>query len=306
MSENVVDILREKTGEGDLDSILKSSIGGYTKRSVMEYLAFVKKQQQNLREAYTAEIERIQGEKDELLSEVNALQEREAHAEEAFRVRAEEEKAQLREEYTALEKDMDEALTRIKEDELKLNRSAEELAAEQLKTAQVRQEVDTREAQLNTANRTISELEARISAKNQELADQQETARVLRESLAEDISGQLRDQIQTLMQSVEQLQKEIGLRDQELENRAKRIELLTGQERSNHAALEELHSRLTRQMEQNEWAESENEGLAEQLRTQMEQSVSLSRENARLKAANAILQRRLDTEQALQEIASVS
>ena len=59
-------------------------------------------------------------------------------------------------------------------------------------------------------------------------------------------------------------------------------------------------------MEQNEWAESENEGLAEQLRTQMEQSVSLSRENARLKAANAILQRRLDTEQALQEIASVS
>ena len=306
MSENVVDILREKTGEGDLDSILKSSIGGYTKRSVMEYLAFVKKQQQNLREAYTAEIERIQGEKDELLSEVNALQEREAHAEEAFRVRAEEEKAQLREEYAALEKDMDEALTRIKEDELKLNRSADELAAEQLKTAQVRQEVDTREAQLNTANRTISELEARISAKNQELADQQETARVLRESLAEDISGQLRDQIQTLMQSVEQLQKEIGLRDQELENRTKRIELLTGQERSNHAALEELQSRLTRQMEQNEWAESENEGLAEQLRTQMEQSVSLSRENARLKAANAILQRRLDTEQALQEIASVS
>lgn len=306
MSENVVDILREKTGEGDLDSILKSSIGGYTKRSVMEYLAFVKKQQQNLREAYTAEIERIQGEKDELLSEVNALQEREAHAEEAFRVRAEEEKAQLREEYAALEKDMDEALTRIKEDELKLNRSADELAAEQLKTAQVRQEVDTREAQLNTANRTISELEARISAKNQELADQQETARVLRESLAEDISGQLRDQIQTLMQSVEQLQKEIGLRDQELENRTKRIELLTGQERSNHAALEELQSRLTRQMEQNEWAESENEGLAEQLRAQMEQSVSISRENARLKAANAILQRRLDTEQALQEIASVS
>ena len=306
MSENVVDILREKTGEGDLDSILKSSIGGYTKRSVMEYLAFVKKQQQNLREAYTAEIERIQGEKDELLGEVNALQEREKHAEEAFRQRVEEEKAQVREEYAALEKDMDEALTRIKEDELKLSRSAEELAAEQLKTAQVRQEVDTREARLNTANRTISELEAKLSAKNQELADQQETARILRESLAEDISGQLRDQIQTLMQSVEQLQKEISLRDQELENRAKRIELLTGQERSNHAALEELQSRLTRQMEQNEWAESENEGLAEQLRTQMEQSVSLSRENARLKAANAILQRRLDTEQALQEIASVS
>ena len=98
------------------------------------------------------------------------------------------------------------------------------------------------------------------------------------------------------MGEVELLQNEVTLRDRELENRALRLETLTKQEQSNHAALEELRQRLQAQTEQNEWIECENDELGKRLQEQMEQGIALGRENSHLKAANAILQRKLDGE----------
>ena len=62
--------------------------------------------------------------------------------------------------------------------------------------------------------------------------------------------------------------------------------------------LDDLEGRvesLEKQCERNEWIESENDELGKRLQEQMEQSIALSRENSHLKAANNILQRKLDT-----------
>lgn len=67
MSDSTLLSLREITGDGDLNCILKSSIGGYTKKSVKEYLSTMKTQQQNLKAAYDLELVRLRSEKDELL-----------------------------------------------------------------------------------------------------------------------------------------------------------------------------------------------------------------------------------------------
>ena len=41
--KNIVEMIRDKSEEADLNQLLKSSFGGYTKKSVQEYLSRVRK-----------------------------------------------------------------------------------------------------------------------------------------------------------------------------------------------------------------------------------------------------------------------
>lgn len=301
MSDNILDMLREKSEEGDLNSILKPYIGGYTKKSVQEYLAFVRKQQQSLKETYAAELQRLQDEKSGLQTRAASLKEQvlgmEAEYETKLEAQVAEQTAHWQAEVAALEKDMDEAVTRIKSDEEKIQRYEAELAAQKQKTEQVKQSVATCRVMLDTANGKISELTGQISAQAEEIARLQEVEQSLREALAEDKVSQLNAQVQELISDTEQLREEIAIRDRELENRARRLETLTRQEQNHHRDLEKLQSDLQAQREQNEWMDSENGELGRRLQAQMEQSIQTTRENSRLKTANAILQRKLDAAQ---------
>lgn len=301
MSENLLDMLREKSEEGDLNSILKPCIGGYTKKSVQEYLAFVRKQQQSLKETYTAELHRLQKEKDELQEQTDSLREQVEGMEEAYQAKLEaqvaEETAHWEQEVASLEKDMDEAVTRIKSDEEKIQDLSERLAAQKQKTEQVRQSAATCHVMLDTANSKITELTNQVSSQARDIERLREVERSLRAELAEEKLAQLNAQIQELIGNTQQLRQEIAIRDRELENRARRLETLTRQEQEHHRALEKLQSDLQEQREHNEWMDSENSELGRRLQAQMEQSIQAVRENSRLKTANAILQRKLETQQ---------
>ncbi|WP_313342865.1 hypothetical protein [Sedimentibacter sp.] len=63
---NVVEMLRVKTEEQDLDSVLKSIFGGYTKNSVQEYLLLIKKQQQQSQETFSKNLQTLFQEKESL------------------------------------------------------------------------------------------------------------------------------------------------------------------------------------------------------------------------------------------------
>lgn len=296
MSDNFVGMIREIAEEGDLDSILKTSLGGYTKKSVKEYLSFIKKQQQNLKDAYTGAAEQLQNEKDGLQREISELKARNEEAADTMQLRLKEQAERLEAERASLEADMDEAISRISEDGEKLRKLENDLADETQRSEQYRQEISTVRIQLDSANARITDQEAQLSAQAAELAALKDTEHSLRSALAEDRTADLKARIQELLGSVAQLQDEVAIRDRELETRAMRLEALSRQEQSNHSALEELQLQLQRQREQNEWIESENEELGKRLQEQMEQSIALSRENAHLKAANAIAQRKLDLE----------
>ena len=304
MSDEFVSMLREKTEEGDLNTILKPCIGGYTKRSVLEYLSIVKKQQQNLRDAYAEELQRLQTEKETIRVQTAAMRERSEQAEGAYRTQTEE-LQRLQAEYAALEKDMDEAVERIKEDETRLQGHQSELDAERQKTEQARQNVVTCQILLDTANAKVEELEHRLAEQAEEILRIQQAEQLFRESVAQEKAAEMDDRIRELTNNVELLQNEVTIRDRELESRAKRLETLTRQEQSNHRALEELQAEVQERREQNECAESENEELGRQLQEQMEQSLALSRENSRLKAANAILQRKLESEQTKRKLSEL-
>ena len=76
MSNNVVDILRDKTEEADLDQILKTQMGGYTKKSVQDYIAQVKRQQQRAAEVFNQDMQAILDVKEQLLAENSKLKNR--------------------------------------------------------------------------------------------------------------------------------------------------------------------------------------------------------------------------------------
>lgn len=64
--KNIVEMLRDKTEEYDLNSILKSSFGGYTKKSVHEYLALLRKQQQTSQETFSRNLQDLFEEKEKI------------------------------------------------------------------------------------------------------------------------------------------------------------------------------------------------------------------------------------------------
>ena len=72
---NIVGILRDKD-EVDLDGVLKTTFGGYTKQSVQEYLSLIHKQQQTTKETFSKNLQDLFDEKEELRINNETLQAR--------------------------------------------------------------------------------------------------------------------------------------------------------------------------------------------------------------------------------------
>jgi len=71
---NVVEALRSKTEELDMDQYLKSKMGGYTKQSVLEYLSVLRKQQQTTADTFYQNLQTLHEEKSALQKNNEALQ----------------------------------------------------------------------------------------------------------------------------------------------------------------------------------------------------------------------------------------
>ena len=72
---SIVEMLREKD-EADLDGILKTTFGGYSKQSVLEYLSIIHKQQQKAKETFSKNLQTLFDEKEELRENNETLQAR--------------------------------------------------------------------------------------------------------------------------------------------------------------------------------------------------------------------------------------
>ena len=71
---NIIETLRLKTEEIDMDKYLKTTFGGYTKQSVLDYLNVLRKQQQTTADTFYRNIQTAYNEKDALMKANEALQ----------------------------------------------------------------------------------------------------------------------------------------------------------------------------------------------------------------------------------------
>ena len=70
---NIVEALRSKTEETDMNQYLKKTLGGYTKSSVLEYLGILRKQQQAMSDTFSRNQQLLFEEKENLKKDNEAL-----------------------------------------------------------------------------------------------------------------------------------------------------------------------------------------------------------------------------------------
>lgn len=79
--KNIVEALRSKTEELDIKQYLKSTMGGYTKNSVLEYVNMLRRQQQSMAETFSYNQQTLFDEKENLKKANEALKIRAAQVE---------------------------------------------------------------------------------------------------------------------------------------------------------------------------------------------------------------------------------
>lgn len=256
MSDNLVKTLREKTEEADLDTILKTTLGGYTRKSVREYVSMLRRQQYDMQQSFSEELQLSQTERERLAWELNEANARAAAAEDALL-----QAKPLMEKAAGLEKDMDEAVARIQSDAALLERQSAELQ-------QLKRERDALQAQLDKQEPQAKPLEG-------DLLPTQGAA----EGPAE---------------RPETMQLQLAILTRERESAEKRMESVIRQEKRLFQALDECRAELENRRDQNLCLEAENKALSLRLSEQMWQNISLDREITHMRAMNENLKTKLE------------
>ena len=83
--KNIVETLRSKTEELDIKQYLKSTMGGYTKNSVLEYVNMLRRQQQSMAETFSYNQQTLFDEKENLKKANEALKNHVAQVEAEYR-----------------------------------------------------------------------------------------------------------------------------------------------------------------------------------------------------------------------------
>lgn len=273
MSDNLVKTLREKTEEADLDTILKTTLGGYSRKSVREYISMLRRQQYDMQQSFSEELQLTQTERERLAFELDEANARAAAAEEALA-----QAKPLMEKAAGLEKDMDEAVARIQADAALLEQQQAELQ-------RVLSERDALRAQLE-------ERLAENSALKQELEQRAVQADVL--PSAEILEPTADAGAARLLEQPETMQVQLAMLTRERETNAKRMESVIRQEKRLFQALNECRTELESRRDQNLCMEAENKALSLRLSEQMWQNISLNREITHMRTMNDNLKCKLE------------
>ena len=267
MSDNLVKSLREKTEETDLDTILKGSLGGYTRKSVREYLSMLRRQQHDLQQSFAEELQLAQTDRERLSLELDEAQARMAAAENALA-----NAKPLMDKAAALEKDLDEAILRIQSDATLLDQRQQALQ-------DALQDCDILRAQL-------AQREAELAALRQEMESSVPACDMLSANpVAETTST---------TEQPETVHLQLAMLTRERENAEKRMESVIRQEKRLFEALDECRTELENRRDQNLCLEAENKALSLRLSEQMWQNISLDREITHIRAMNENLKAKLD------------
>lgn len=268
MNDNTLEDIRDKTEETDLNSILRPTVigGGYTKRSVIEYLSYVKKQQQDTKEAYLEEIDSLKSEKERLTKENSELGE-----------------------------SLGEAMQKLSDGESKLKKSEAELAEVSTKAAaSAKNEAELR-ALYDDASAKNEELNQIIADMSAEPEKQVIMSSCDIEILSEEDINSVSEKVYALTESVEQFKKELEEKANALGEQTLIIgELAREQLEKSRETMEKLQIEIQAKIDQYELLESEKNSLTMRVEELLEANLTLGKENTRLKAANAILQRRME------------
>jgi len=310
MSNNVVDILRDKTDEADLDQILKTQMGGYTKKSVQDYLSRIKRQQQQTAEAFNRDMQAMLDEKEQLKAENTQLKNRPTKVVTDYKMLSDhvasvkagetnvtmDDVFQLRGHVRVLEKDKQDALAKIKQTERTVEQKQHIIGEKNRLIDQLKQESIMYQEMLSGERSDKEKLQKTVTEQSTEIDQLQGEIHFLKSIVSDGNVAQLNNRIDELTGDVEKLNGELAVRIQEHQNFIKQIDTLTQQEKTNHTTNEELRASLDTVHGQNEKLEAENALLHREMERCMKENLEMIRTQSDLRVQIAILTRKLDAE----------
>ncbi|MCF0112281.1 MAG: hypothetical protein HUJ58_10305 [Erysipelotrichaceae bacterium] len=294
--DDVFEKIREKTEEDNLDSVLTGSFGGYSKKSVVNYFVQLRRLQQEQNNGYEEEIKRILSEKEKLRAENERLKDQTIQPEQqtdkgdTFA----QQYHQLKNEYTVLERDMDEAIERIKSDEVRIKQLMADLEEEKGKFKQAINEVAdlrlaTKDAleKSETQNKLVMAKNEEINRLKEELANRNQNANS--EALAE-----LKKMNNKLIASVKMLQSELEAKENDLKQKESHFITLNEQERKNSEAIELLQDALSTMNSSNEELKVMVREMDEMQKTKSAESLELKKVALAYRAKYMMLAQKLE------------
>ena len=151
LDNNHLNVLRQRTVEEDLNQHLKSAMGGYTKKSVTEYINLLHEQQQKYAETFNNNMQSLLGEKESLKKENDRLVEQ---------------RSQLKSDYQTL-------LDSVKNTEQEQQGESEDLKKQLTKLTSEKSHL---EDEINKLDTRIKQMENDLSQAKSDLQEAQHTA----------------------------------------------------------------------------------------------------------------------------------
>lgn len=305
---NIVEALRSKIEESDIKQYLKSTLGGYTKQSVLEYLNTLRKQQQAMAETFFHNQQALFDEKESVRKTNEALKTRLSQVESEFRelsnslnlykldgeeILAEDivalkrrvleledklsksdiEKSQLEEQIKHMQSLIDDSTLKLEQSKQEKLSIREILKAEQEKSK-------NQNTQILHLTGTIEEMNEEIKFLNALVSEGQLAA--LTQKVAE-----LTEQLISQAEVLNSYNSESSLKSQAIETLTLENEFIKQRSMDLEKSIEELNS-------QNSRYQAANKALTDELESEYKKSITLIKERSSITIDKLAVSRKLD------------
>ncbi len=304
----LVGMLRQRTVEEDLKQYLKTTMGGYTKKSVTEYMRILREQQIKYAETFNRNIQAIFEEKEALKKENERLQLKNTQIETEYCALAEslkinemndpeaevQDALSLRNSCSALEAENRDLKYAQRQHLARLERMTEEASVRQTELEKSRQETKSLSELLALEKRETNkqrELVASYSGIIEEL--QEETLRY-KQVLSEGEFTRLGIKISELMANATLKEEIIERYKNELEQKDDEVVMLTEENEALCRSVDQVNSALKSMTVQNEKLMSANNALAASLEAENKRIIRLLNEKSEQTVEKLIAARKLE------------
>ena len=306
--KDMIGRLREKTEEADLEQYLQKTYRGYTKRSVLDYLAILHKRQQDTERTFNQNLQTLLDEKDTLTKNNDELRGLLTKAEADYRnltvklqnIEINDDELSpddfiaLQNSISAKDAEIKELNYAIEKKDTELARLKEGSAGQKSQLEQARQETKLHIDMLLKEKDESAKQSETISGLSRQIEDLQSENAYLKGIVSEGNVAELNETINKLTASMNISQELVDSLRAELDSRDKQIALLSKQNAVNGQSIEKLTKTLSEINQQNEKIRTSNQSLGSELQSQYDKLLKQLQEKSDLLVEKAILQRKLD------------
>ena len=314
MENGVVDFLRDRA-EDNLDDVLKSSMGGYTKKSVQDYVTQLRRQQQMASKRFNEDMKNVLAEKENLKEELKRLKARLNKREAQYRALSESFQEYQQADGTENVENIMDLKKQIAKQENTISTLETEKQLLEQKQEQTEQSMEELKKELEQSvqeHRLTKDILFEEKRKNkdtlnqvQELSSQltiaQEELGFLREQTSEgEISklkgklAELQNELKVQQEMLEQRREELQMKEQQIQSNIQQSEMKEKQVKMLEEKAEKLQQTVDLATTQNQQMEMYQQELTLKLQEEFQKNLDMLHAKSQLHLENLRLSKKLD------------